>query len=176
MAQTARSFAALETLLATNGAKDISATALRDFLESAMGCYGSMYVDGGTTAAAIGAAFALLVPPWLVGGTCRNTTANLAASKLEVDADGIYAISFAATALVTGATDRFAFEVRNLGVKVAGLTAEITGTLGERVGAQIGPRAVSLTAGDEISIYAKAVGGVGDLTIEHAQLALDRVG
>jgi len=175
MAQTSRTFAQLEVLLADNTAKGIGPTDLRDFLESAMGCYGSMYADGGSTAASIGATFALLVPPWSAAGPYRNVVVDLAGSELEINADGIYRVTFSASGIVTGATDRFAVEGRNLGVKIAGLTAEVTGTLTERI--YLGfSRSVSLESGDTVAVWAKAVGGVGDLTIEHAQLSVDRVG
>lgn len=176
MAQTARSFAALEALLANNTTRDISATDLRDFLESALGCYGAIHIDGGSTAEVLGAA-PTKIDTWLTSGPNRNTTAEITspAGNLQLDADGIYAVSFDASFLVTGATDRFSFVLRADDVIVPRFTSEITAVLAER--AHVGfANLYSATAGVELSVYGAAIGAVGDITIENARLMAHRVG
>jgi hypothetical protein len=176
MAQTARSFAALEALFADNTDEDIDAVQLRDFLESALGCYGQLEIDGGSTAEGLTATPAKL-DTWLALGPGRNTSSDIVspAGDLQLDADGIWAVSFEASFLVATGTDRFAFALRADNVAVTGFGAEITGTLGERV--QVSFKGLySATSGVALSVYAAAVGAAGDITIEHARLAAHRVG
>lgn len=176
MAQTPRSIDDLETLLADNEAGAISAQDVRDLMESALGCYGQLKTDGGSTAESLSATPAE-IDTWLTSGPCRNTTPDITSpvGELQLDADGIWALHFDASFLVTGATDRFDFELRADDVAIAGAQAQVTGTLGERVAVSM-TALYSATSGVGISVYAAAIGAAGDITIEHARLTAFRVG
>jgi hypothetical protein len=173
MAQTARSFAALEALLADNSAGDITAVKLRDFLESALGCYGSLRIALGSTAEVLTATPAK-VATWLTKGPSRNTALTLA-SGVQLDSDGIWFVSFDASFLVTTSTDRFRFALRADNVEVPGFACEVTGVLGERAAVSFAD-SYPATSGVELSIYAEAIGAAGDVTIENGRFGAHRVG
>ena len=175
MAQTAKPFATLETELADNTAKDISPLRLRNFLESALGCYGAMHIDGGSTAEVLTAS-ATKITGWLTAGLAKNTTPDPTTNdELTLSVDGIWLVCFSCSFLVTAATDRFKFELRNNDVQVPGFASDVSGTLGDRVvcsWSNVG----SFVASDDLTVYATAIGGLGDATLEHAQLTATRVG
>ena len=176
MAQTARNFAALEALLADNTDRDISAVDLRDFLESAMGCYGQLEIEGGSTVEGLTASPAKL-DTWLAIGPGRNTTTDIVspAGDLQLDADGIYAVSFDASFL-TSTSDRFTFALRADDVLVTGFSCEVTGITSQRQNASWAGL-YSATAGVALSVYGnRDMAGIGDITIEHARLTAHRVG
>lgn len=177
MAQTARTFAELEAHFAGGIPESITPLRLRDFLESAMGCYGSMFVDGGSTPEGLTASPQKLAG-WTSAGVARNvvpgpTTSN----RLEVNAPGIYSVSFGASYEILTALDGFTFEVRNNDVKLSGFSAYFSGAPpGSIVPVAIGPRPVELAGGDDLSVYAYSAAGAGDIALVHAHLAVHRVG
>ncbi|MEE9395176.1 MAG: hypothetical protein V3W41_22015 [Planctomycetota bacterium] len=174
MAQTSRSIADLETLLATNGARGISGIDVRDLMESAMGCYGGLHIDGGSTALSLTATPAE-VDTWLSSANLRNTTADLVNGRLQLDSDGIWRLDFSASFIVVTATDRFNWQLRADAVAIAGGQRDVTGVLAERASVHIS-QLYTAVAGAEISVYAAAVGAAGDATLEHANLVAHRVG
>lgn len=171
---TARSRADLLTAYADNIAKAIKPVHHRDFVDSALNCYGSLHIDGGSTALGLTAAPAV-ISTWTSSGPAGNTTPNLPGGELQADADGIWAVEFSASFLVSVAPDRFLFQLRNNAVLVAGGQRDIDGALAARVGVHV-RQLVSLTAGDDLSVYAAAVGAAGDAALEHANLVAHRIG
>jgi hypothetical protein len=175
MAQTARPFAELETLFADGVSKAITALRLRDFLESALGCYGSMYVEGGSTAEG------LTITPqkltgWTSAGVQRNVLADVGNDRLIINATGIYMVSLGMSFETIAALDTYEVDARINEVKAPGLSSGFgpipPGTI---VPASFG-RPLELVQNDYLEIWGWSTGGVGDIKIQHAQLSVDRVG
>lgn len=177
MAQTARTFAELEALFADGVTKAITALRLRDFLESAIGCYGSMFVDGGSTPEGLTTTPKKLTG-WTSAGPARNVVPDpVTNSRLEINAPGIYSLAFSASFELLTALDAFTFEARSNGVKLPGFSARFSGAPpGTIVPILFGPRSVELTGTDNVEVYAYSGTGVGDIALVHATLAVHRVG
>jgi hypothetical protein len=174
MAQTPRSIAALEALLADNAARGISAVDLRDFLESSLGCFGALHIDGGAIALGLTATPAE-VQTWVSSPVARNVTADLVNGRLQLDSDGIWRIDFSASFIVSTSTDRFVWQLRADALAIAGAQRDVTGVLGERASVHVS-QLYDAVAGVEVSVYAAAAGAVGDATLEYANLVAHRVG
>ena len=174
MSQNPKPFATLETELADNTSKAITPLNLRNFLESALGCYGSLYTEGGVTTEGLTGTLAK-VDTWLSAGTASNTTPDPTNNQLTIDAEGVYLVEFNAQYLGAAASDQAWFELRNNNVVVVGARCVSEILVAQRDTASF-KQVVSLSVGDDLSIYAKAVGGVGDVTIENAQLIAARIG
>lgn len=176
MAQTARSIADLELLLADNSTHLISPQDLRDLMESAMGCYGQLKIDSGSTAEGLSSTPSK-IDTWLTTGPLRNATAVVASpdGHIELGSDGVWLLHFTASFLVTGGTDRFKFVLRADDVEISGGGCERSGANNNRASIAIA-LLYSASSGEQISVWGEAVGNVGDVTIEHARLAVHRVG
>jgi hypothetical protein len=177
MSQTPRTFAELLAAFANNDSKGITALRLRDFVESAMGCYGSMFVDGGSAPEGLTTTPQKLTG-WTSAGASRNVTPDpVTNNRLEIGATGIYDLSFSASFQLLTALDAYTFEARANGTKLPGFSARFSGAPpGTVVPISFGPRPVELVDGDDIEIYAYSDAAAGDILLVHAQVAVSRVG
>ena len=176
MAQTPRSFDDLVTLFADNAARKVDAVQLRDFLVSALGCYGSLQITGGSTALGLTATPAA-VTSWLLAPAALNSsvTPNLPAGELRLNSDGIWRAEFSASFLVSAAPDRFLWQLRLDAVVIAGGQRDVDGALAAREPVQVAVP-FSAVAGQKLTVYAAAIGAAGDAALEHANLNVHRVG
>ncbi len=106
MADTARTLAALQTLLADNTSGAISPQDVRDFMVSTMGGYGSIHVVGGSTAqTAIGGTPVQVTGFVADSATSSQCTPAHATDDITFDVAGVWlsawAISFSGTNNVT---------------------------------------------------------------------------
>lgn len=92
MADTERSLTALQSLLANNTTGDISPQDLRDFLVSAFGGYGSIYVTGGSTAQTVSGTPAKMTGFAANGPSSSSVTPDHTNDQITVTIAGDYAI------------------------------------------------------------------------------------
>jgi len=100
MAETERTFAELQALLATNGAEDISAQDLRDLMVTALGGYAMLGVVGNATPQALTAVPAKVVA-FDTAGPERGCASSVPNSQITVGAAGDYNVTWHTSALTS---------------------------------------------------------------------------
>ncbi len=171
MAETERTFAQLQTLLADNETEDISEQDLRDMMVSALGGYASLYVDGGVAGQALVAAVAKLTAFAAVGPE-RGAAASHADDQITIGVAGNYEVTLTAslTAAVTTVLDVQLFVDT---VAEAGFSSRVTADVAS---VDIGfSGIVALDAGAVLELRAGVVPDT-TVTIRHAHLSVKRVG
>jgi hypothetical protein len=171
VAETERTLAELQALLADNTTQDISAQDLRDLMISALGGYASLYVDAGVVAQALTATPALLTAFTAIGPE-HGAAAAHAADTITVGVAGNYEVTL--TASLTASVSTVLDLALYVGVAAkAGFSARVAaGT--SSVGAAFSGL-VALAAGDVLKLYTSCAPNAS-VTIRHAHLAIKRVG
>ena len=176
MADTAKSVADLQTLLANNTSGAISPQDLRDFLVSALGVYGGISVNGnGTeTQSNIGT-----TPVKLVGfdtdGNANGCTPAQASDQITVDVAGNYRISFHAT--FSGDASIYSFRARIDGVEQPFGCGRKIGTAGDVGSTSFEAPGITLAATDVLTIYVESDAASGDaITLVDSTFSINMVG
>ena len=177
MSGTARQLSDLDTLFADNVVGAISPQDLRDFLWTALGCYGSLYCFNAATAqGGLGTTPAKL-DCFTVEGNAANVTPDAATDTLQVGITGKYDGMFQVSFSGNGAhTCKFRLRVNDVETQF-GCTRKL-GTGGDVGSASFFAPGIALTALDEVSIYVETDdAGNGDIiTVSDAQFSLKMVG
>lgn len=171
MAETERTFAELQVLLADQSAKAISPQDLRDAVVTALGGYASLYVDGGVAAQALTAVMAK-VDAWAGVGPQRGDSASHADNEVTCAVGGDRLVVFCAQ-LTAGVSTTVDFELRLNGVKVTGATTRCAA--GSSPVACSFASVVTVGAGQKLSVYAACTPDAS-VTLRNAQLVEKRAG
>jgi len=123
MAETERTFPALQALLADNTVEAISPQDLRDAIVSCLGGYASMYVSANVIAQAVTAAPAILTAA-SSAGPARGASADVATDKITIGVAGDYQITFCAS-LSASAPTVLDVTVYKGGVALGGFAARV---------------------------------------------------
>jgi hypothetical protein len=176
---TAKSRTDINTELTTNFADntngDITASDFRTFatnvLDSVAGCYGALYVSGGSTAQSLTDTPAK-VTGFAVDGVSDNTTPAHADDQITVDIAGVYLIQLSITGTGTS-TDNYIFTPAVDGTAVANVSCGITGSAQASTSCVC---LVSLSASEVVTVLGESnQGGGSNFTVQHAQLVITRV-
>lgn len=172
MADTPRTRAALQALFPDNTGGDISPQDQRDFLVSALGGYGGLYVQGGVTAQATTTSFAKLTA-FAADMVADDTTPAHATDDITILTDGVYEVTFNLSFSGTG-TAIFEAAVGVDGVEQVVIEAiRKMGATGD-VGSMGAGGLLSLTAAEVVTVLIKS-DGTDSLTVQDAQLRVKRV-
>ena len=175
MADTGRTLAALQALLADNTAGAISPQDLRDALVSCLGCYGEMYVTGGSTAqTGIGTA-AVDITAFTTAGASEQTTVDVVTGDtITVTVGGVYLLVLTGSYTGTVSTT-FTVYVAVNGVNVGAGSVSLLDAAGAGGHAAVQALA-TLAAADEVTGTIKANGASKSATITEASLQVIRIG
>lgn len=178
MADTPRTVAALQALFANNTSGDISPQDLRDFLVSALGECGGIYIDEGVTSltgiSATPKKNTLFNTAQGYNGVQKgNVTVDKANSKITVGTTGTYRI-FHGLSFVGSLNKTFHFEVYKNGSPLdnVSLRTEVQTTT---VQAAAASGIVDLVVGDVLEVYVDSPDGGTSITVQEEQLNVDRV-
>jgi hypothetical protein len=174
MADTQRSLAALQTLLADNTTQQISAQDVRDFLVSALGGYGSIRVIDGATPQGVSGATPEHLGGFTADGDASGVTPDFAAGTVSPDVDGVYLAQLSAS--FTGNPNTTFV----MGFAVDAVPTEFKAERKIASGGDIGNLAtlglLTLTAGQAVSVVVNVlVPNTDTITIKHAALLLTRM-
>jgi len=173
---TVRTKTYLDTLLATNGVQGISATDLRDFKDSVMGVYASIYTSGGSTSQTMGTSAAKLTL-WASNGEADNASADATNNEIEVGAagDGDYLVigqfSFSGAVSTT-----FTIKAAVNGVEDDAVACERKLGTGGDVGSCSFAGIITLADGDLVSVYVTADAASKSFTLQEGSLTIRRIG
>lgn len=172
MADTARTLAELQALLADNTTEAISPQDLRDFLVSCFGGHGGLYVTatGAITtniAAAKLAAFAGTFP-------ATGTTPSASDDSITVAVAGRYEVHVNIAFLGTAA-ETFTFQVYQTAVAVTGMTAVRTQASATDVEDVSIDGIVECVANDVLTVYASSGSNGSTVTLKSGQFTVRRV-
>lgn len=171
MADTSRTLAALQTLLADNTSNAISPQDIRDFLVSAMGGYGMISTTGASTAQGMTTSFAKLTT-FTANGISNNTTPDHTNDQITVGVAGDYEVRFIIHATGASATTfTFAPSVNGTESTVYQFPHTTTGTESFYV---TGAAYLTLAASDVITVEGKAGGSI-NLTVKDSNLSVKRL-
>ena len=161
MADTPKSVADLQTLLANNTSGAISPQDVRDFLVSALGIYGdiSVFNNGTETQNNIGT-----TPVQLVGfdtdGNSNGCTPAQASNQITVGVAGDYRVSFHCTFF--GDAGIYKFRLRKGGVEQSYGCGRKIGSSGDVGSTSFEAPAITLAASDVLTIYVESDAASGD--------------
>jgi len=177
MADTERTLAELQTLLATNTEKAVGAQDLRDFLVSALGGYGHIYVAGGSTAQTGLDTTPVDVDAWASDGEedGQNVAPAAATNEIVIAVAGKYQVSYSASFDGTAATD-FLFDLALDGTPTGRARARQSadGSSVHHVG---GSTVLNVAAGQSLTLQVAAVAGSAkQITVREASLTVKRAG
>ena len=174
MADTARSVAALQTLLADNSSGAISAQDVRDFLVSALGVYGSISCFEESTEQVDPSTGAKLTC-FTANGNANGTTPDHTNDQITVNVAGNYDIAFQCSFSGTSSSE-VRFRLRVGGVEQNyGCTRKL-GTAGDVGSASFFAPGITLAASDILTIYVEMDTATDDLTVVDAQFSVRMVG
>lgn len=173
MAETERTFAELQTLLADNTTQAISAQDLRDLMVTALGGYASIYVDGGAVAQSLTSTAAKLTA-FTAAGPARGAAGSHANDDITINVDGLYRVSMSASLFASVAT-LVDLELFKGGVKESGFSARVSAPASSGVVVASFDGLVSLSNGDVLDVRG-TVAPDADVTIRHAHFSVKRVG
>lgn len=175
MVDTIRNVGQLQSLLADNITGDISAQDVRDFLVSALGVYGEIYVANAAIAQATGVAPAKLTA-FDTNGLGVGTTPDHTQDRITIptpESAGVY-LGIVQLAYTGTANTTFDFEIYLNGV---GTGRKFTRRLG--AAADIGSGSVfglvTLASLDFVEVWVSTPAGAASITVEDGQLILVRV-
>ena len=173
MADSPRSVASLQSLLADNTSGQISPQDLRDFLVSALGVYGSITVfEGATQQDDVGTTGTFLTA-FDTNGPSNGTTPDHTGNSITVNVAGIYEVLF--SVCFTG-TNGGVFQFR---LRVNGVEQEF-GTTRKGDGASYGSASfcgqIALSSGDIVAVSINSDTATDDATVSEAQLMLRMIG
>ena len=171
MAETERTWTALQALLADNTAEAISPMDLRDAIISCLGGYASLYVNDSVTTQAIVAAPAK-VTCWTGVGAQRGAAADPATDRIVVGVSGDYMLTLTSSLKANIGTDLVLYLYKN-GLAVTGAKSRVRADTTELMCSLA--LAVTLAAGDIIEMYASCAPNA-NVTFVDAHLSLKRIG
>jgi len=174
MSDTQRSLVALQALLADNNVEAISEQDLRDALVSALGGYGSISVQDGTTAqTGIG------TTPSQLGGFAANgpssgTTPDQTSSQIAVGVAADYGV--AAALYVTGTPSRTVqVRLRKNGLEVNGVGARATFDASGGLESLVLAGQVTCLAADILALYVEADQAGTSVTLVDGNFSVKRL-
>lgn len=175
MADTERTWAQLQSLLADNSTQLISAQDLRDAIVSALGGYASLYVAGGSTAQGTLTATPVKLTCFAANGEYRGATPDHTDDSITVGVTGLYLATLTAAFTGTAATTFV------LGAAIAGVAAThvrgraVPGTSTATVACS---GILAVTAGQKVSAVVSIVEAPAGqtITVVDASLAIKRIG
>lgn len=172
MAETERTWAALQALLADNTVEAISPRDLRDAIVSCLGGYASIYVDAGVTAQAFigtpvkASCFASV-------GPMRGAVGDATADNITIGVAGDYLVQLELDGLVLAASV-FDVSVFKNGAVLPGLTRRVAlSDTDARAVCVVG--FATLAAGDVIDVRLSCAPSTS-ATVRNAQLSVKRIG
>ena len=169
---TIRTNAELQTLFADNITGAISPQDLRDFLDSIMGVYGSMVIQGGSTSQTFASGVPEVMTEWTADGLANGMTPAYASDKMTVVHTGIYKIDFFCSfAGNNPIVNQFELRVDNV---ATGMQFDRKTTSSD-VGSGAFSGIISLTAGEELTIWFTG-DGASNFTAQEAALTAHRIG
>lgn len=173
MTDTQRSLSTLLDLAADNTSKAISPQDIRDFFVSALGGYGSIYVEAGATPETVGTTPVELAA-FAANGAASGVTPDHAGNRLVVLVAGDYLADFNAT--FTGTASReVRFKLRKNAAEVTGVprAEQKLDAAGAKTNASFSG-VVTCAANDVLEVYAEADVDATSLTIKEATLRVKR--
>lgn len=173
MAETQRTLAALIALFADNTTGDISPQDLRDFLVSSQGGYGSIYVNGGSTAQTGITGTPAKMTGFATNGISSGTTPDHGNDLVTVDVSGDYLIN-ASVSFVGSSSDVFQVEIYN-NTTGTGYAFNRFISAGGDTGAAACSALITCAANDEVSLYISSSTGGTSFTPQEASLIVTRV-
>jgi len=173
MADTQRTLAALQALFADNTTGDISPQDLRDFLVSSMGGYGSIYVNGGSTAQTGITGTPAQMTGFATNGISSGTTPDHANDKITILTAGDYLIN-ASASFIGSSSDIFQVEIYN-NTTGTGYAFNRFISAGGDTGDAGCNALITCAANDEISLYISSSTGGTSFTPQEASLIVTRV-
>ena len=173
MADTPSSVASLQTLLADNVTGAISPQDLRNFLVSALGIYGSIYVfEGATEQSNVGTTGTLLTC-FDTDGPSNGTTPANASDQITCTVAGTYEFHFYVCFSGTNG-GVFQFRLRKNGTEQSYGTTRVGG--GASFGSASFGGQITLAANDILTIYVNSDTSTDDLTVSEAQFTVRMIG
>lgn len=173
MADTAKTWAEIQALLADNTAGEISPQDLRDAILSCLSGYGHISVLGGVTNQGSITATPAKVVGFAANGPSSNMTPSFGDDQITVGITGKYLlnaqVSFSGTASKT-----FLLRARIDGVVTTLGCSRKLGTGGD-VGSCSFNGLLSLAAAEVVTLYVSSSDGGTDFLLVDGQLALNRV-
>lgn len=173
MTDTQRSLADLQAILPDNTSKAISAQNIRDFLASALGGYGGLYVDPAASAATVdstpakyagwSAAFPASGTTPTAGATATITVGVAAKYRVDVSLD-----------FLGSAGQTFVFQLYKNGTKVDGAKATRTTASGTDVTSVAFSALVDCSASDALTVYASAGIDAQSVTVKSGTFVVKR--
>jgi hypothetical protein len=173
MADTQKTLAALITLFADNTSGDISPQDLRDFLVSVFGGYGSIYVNGGSTAQTGISGTPAKMTGFAVNGISSGTTPDHTSDNITIITAGDYLIN-ASVSFVGSSSDVFQVEIYN-NTTGTGYAFNRFISAGGDTGSASCNALITCAASDEISLYISSSTGGTSFTPQEASLIVTRV-
>lgn len=174
MADTPRSLANLQTLLADNASKQISPQDLRDMLVSCLGIYGSLSCFEASTQQDDPNTGAKLTC-FTTNGASNGTTPDHTDDSITIGVTGTYDVYFQISFSGTSSSEA-KFRLRVDGVEQNyGCTRKL-GTAGDVGSAGFYAPGISLTSGEKITVYVEMNGATDDFTAVDAQFGCRMVG
>ncbi|RLD03434.1 MAG: hypothetical protein DRI65_12900 [Chloroflexota bacterium] len=173
MADTIRDKAELLALVQVGVAGGIDAQAMRDMLVSVFGVYGSIVVQGGSTAQAFASGVAEVMTEWTGNGTTNDgMTPDYANNKITIDNDGVYKVDFFCSFQGNNPI------VNEFELRIDGAATDIgfqRKTSSADVGSGSFSAVVTLGATEELSVWFTG-NGVSNFTAVDAALVVTRIG
>ena len=167
---TIRTYAELTTLFADNVTGAISPADLRDFLDSQR-VYGSIVIQGGSTAQTFVSTTPELLTEWTADGISNGVTPAFATDKITIDHTGIYSVNFFCS--FAGANPVVnSFELRIDDV-ATGLQFDRK-TTSTDIGSGSFSGIISLTAAEVLTVWGTLTGGTS-ITVQEAALVVHRI-
>ena len=174
MVDTVRSVTELQTLLADNDIKGITAQRLRDFLVTSLGVFGSIYLFEGITAQLNPDTGAKLVG-FNANGTAKGITPDHTTDSLTVPVAGFYDFNFQCSFTGT-ANALFRFRLRVNQVEQPFGCERSLNASGDVGSASFVAPGIQLQANDVVEVWVEANTAIDDLTPVDMQLSGRLVG
>ena len=168
---TIRTYAELTALFADNVTGDISPQDLRDFLDSQR-VYGSIVIQGGSTAQAFTADTPELMEEWTADGIAVGVTPAYATDKITIDNTGIYLVNFYCSFAGNNPVVN-SFELRVDDV-ATGMQFDRK-TSSSDVGSGAFSGIISLTAAEVLTVWFTGSGASSNFTAQEAALSVYRI-
>lgn len=175
MADTPRSWADLETLLADNTAQGISEQDLRDAFQT-FRSHGFLYIDGNSTGQVLSTTYEPVENMSALDGNV-GTTLDAASAKITVTATGLYLISYSLSAAISTSTNT----LRAMVSKNGSTTVDISGSLCQQYTGDTNNHnldrtfVASLTAADYVQLMISAASSTPTYTLKDAGLTVKRI-
>ncbi len=172
-ADTQRSLSALQGLLADNTTGDISPQDLRDFLVSSQGGFGSIYVNGGSTAQTGITGTPAQMTGFVTNGISSGTTPDHTSDNITVATEGDYLVN-ASVSFVGSSSDIFQVEIFYNSASTGYAFNRFISAGGDTGSASVSGL-ISAAAGKTFDLYISSSTGGTSFTPQEASLIVTRV-